>query len=390
MTADQQEAKEKRTLAGNGFRLEVSSPDDLQHWGTQEQAKWQWLTTYPLLSNTSAHSSRLYKRVKQAADQWRASGKDVEQILKDLRDFLEQSYSTPFVLNSESPEGKWVLGLQKERGDAIAAGAYAALTGHDLGNPIQQPKFVEGLIEGFLFRREIDWTASTHRDTLVQLESEYKENLALQEASIADWNNKIQHLVVNVEENLTQLSENLKNLHSEQANEFTELRDQHIQRLTTIEQTYDQKLALQKPVEYWQQKETHHKSRARIIGFVSTLVGLALTAVLGLLAYWIFAHLGKDEDPKHWQLGVLVITAFFAIWFERVLVRLFFSHLHLAGDAAERGVMILTYLSIAREGGQFGTDDKRLILQHLFRTASDGLVKDDAAPPSLFEMLTRR
>ena len=74
----------------------------------------------------------------------------------------------------------------------------------------------------------------------------------------------------------------------------------------------------------------------------------------------------------------------------RILVRMFLSNLHLATDAAERRTMILTYLSMSREGAEFTKDDKKLIVQHLFRSASDGLVKDDAAPPTIFEMLTRK
>jgi hypothetical protein len=51
--------------------------------------------------------------------------------------------------------------------------------------------------------------------------------------------------------------------------------------------------------------------------------------------------------------------------------------------------MIQTFLSMAREGSAFAPEDKTLIFQHLFRSASDGLVKDDAAPPNLLGMLQK-
>jgi hypothetical protein len=111
---------------------------------------------------------------------------------------------------------------------------------------------------------------------------------------------------------------------------------------------------------------------------------------LAWLAHWALANLKPTESPQHWQIGVLVIGAFFAVWLVRVFVRLLFSHLHLATDAAERRMMILTYLSMSRQGTQFGVEDKKLIVQHIFRSASDGLVKDDAAPPSVFELMTRK
>lgn len=70
-------------------------------------------------------------------------------------------------------------------------------------------------------------------------------------------------------------------------------------------------------------------------------------------------------------------------------MRLLFNHLHAATDAAERRMMILTYLAMSREGAQFAAEDKKLIVQH-FRSVSEGLAKDDAAPATLFELLTRK
>ena len=52
--------------------------------------------------------------------------------------------------------------------------------------------------------------------------------------------------------------------------------------------------------------------------------------------------------------------------------------------------MLQTYLSIIREGSVFAPEDKKLILERLFHPATDGLVKDDAAPPSPLEILSRR
>jgi hypothetical protein len=52
--------------------------------------------------------------------------------------------------------------------------------------------------------------------------------------------------------------------------------------------------------------------------------------------------------------------------------------------------MIQTYLSMSGEGTEFKADDRKLILDHVFRSASDGLVKDDAAPPSIIEVITKR
>ena len=79
----------------------------------------------------------------------------------------------------------------------------------------------------------------------------------------------------------------------------------------------------------------------------------------------------------------------FAVWGVRLVVRMFLSHLHLASDAAERVVMTRTYLSLLEGDRLSSKEDRQLILQALFRPASDGIVKDEGVPFSLAEVLTR-
>lgn len=85
----------------------------------------------------------------------------------------------------------------------------------------------------------------------------------------------------------------------------------------------------------------------------------------------------------------MALTSLFAVWAVRLLVRMYLSHHHLANDANERVVMVQTYLSLT-EGDKLTSDEHRkLILQALFRPATDGIVKDEGIPASVFELLTR-
>ncbi len=77
------------------------------------------------------------------------------------------------------------------------------------------------------------------------------------------------------------------------------------------------------------------------------------------------------------------------MWGIRLIVRMFLSHLHLATDAAERVVMTQTYLSLLDGKHLPNDEDRKLILQALFRPTSDGIVKDEGVPFSLAEALTR-
>ena len=51
--------------------------------------------------------------------------------------------------------------------------------------------------------------------------------------------------------------------------------------------------------------------------------------------------------------------------------------------------MARTYLSLLEGDRLASKEDRQLILQALFRPASDGIVKDEGVPFSLAEVLTR-
>ena len=75
---------------------------------------------------------------------------------------------------------------------------------------------------------------------------------------------------------------------------------------------------------------------------------------------------------------------------QRLFVRMFRSYLHLSTDGAERVMMVRTYLSLLEQNRLLGSDDRQLILQALFRPASDGIVKDEGLPPLMFNFLNRQ
>ena len=84
-----------------------------------------------------------------------------------------------------------------------------------------------------------------------------------------------------------------------------------------------------------------------------------------------------------------MLIGLFAVWGVRLVVRMFLSNMHLMTDAAERVVMVKTYLSLLEGDRLSSAEDRQLILQALFRPASDGIVKDEGIPASFFELLTR-
>ncbi|SFD89694.1 hypothetical protein SAMN04489710_10890 [Paracidovorax konjaci] len=213
----------------------------------------------------------------------------------------------------------------------------------------------------------------------------------------AESSDRFNHLETRYEESI-QLSQSALESH---AKNHQALHEKHQDGMETIRKTFREEIALREPNKYWQGKCSRHQMYATIWG-IATAILLAI-AMLGL------AHFAPDYFSKMdslpsiesgkpypavvahdtWRIGVFALMAIFGFWAVRLVVRMFLSHLHLHADASERMVMLQTYLALMEGNKLEDKDDRKLILQALFRPSTDGLVKDESAPPSIGEWLTR-
>jgi len=153
----------------------------------------------------------------------------------------------------------------------------------------------------------------------------------------------------------------------------------------TVESQYREFMGLKAPVEYWTKKAEKHKAGSeqnleRLTSF-AVIGGLILTAFLGIMAA-IAWNLATSNPPLPVYLTLVTISLAVTtgvIWATRVFVRNYLSEQHLYIDAEERATMIQTHLALI-EGGQNDPDERKILLQAIFRPTADGMVKDDAAP----------
>ncbi len=383
-------------LGEKGGKLEFDTPSEFQQWFADELTKWQWMNPIPQVNNALAQLRRIQNDANKYVARWsQAISSNADEVAQRdaLKQFVESNVGQQPLWLSSTTRGRFILGLSQDsaRGPLVAAGAYLAIGGsYSPANEPLHPKVVEGAIEGFLFKKEIDWTATTHREVLEKLERQYAGNIAEQKRKKEEIEQENKILNEQFSSGLAEKLKLLDELHENQINDFNKLVDTHKTNLEAIEKAYDQKLALLKPVKYWNARKNSHADKTKNFAIASGISGIVIFLVLGVLAYKFFLSIPNGEKPQVWQVAIFSVAAFFGIWFERILVRLFISNMHLATDAEERVTMLQTYLSIIREGSDFAPEDKKLILERLFHPAADGLVKDDAAPPSPLEILTRR
>jgi len=80
-----------------------------------------------------------------------------------------------------------------------------------------------------------------------------------------------------------------------------------------------------------------------------------------------------------WKYGFLILATTMCIWLLKILVKIALSNYHLSVDAKERVIMIRTYLALLKEGSGYEIDDKKVILDNIFRPTNFGIIKDETS-----------
>jgi len=186
-----------------------------------------------------------------------------------------------------------------------------------------------------------------------------------------------------IESSLTELSDT-KTAFKDQ---YTKAYESSRIELEQITATYDDKLALQASVRYWGLQKKHHDTKTIQYG-----IALAISVVAVVVGLILFSNSVLDTSFKDIHVSRLITAAVlttFGIWLVKILANIFMSHMHLATDSQERRTMIHTYLALTRKGQGPREEDRQLILQTLFRPSTSGMVKDDAGPMHLVDMVNR-
>lgn len=85
------------------------------------------------------------------------------------------------------------------------------------------------------------------------------------------------------------------------------------------------------------------------------------------------------NDINLLKYGFMILCISLGIWIIRILMKIALSNYHLSIDANERVIMIRTYLALLKEGSGFSDDDKKVILDNIFRPTNHGIIKDESS-----------
>lgn len=390
-------------LGANGGRLAPTSYEELNRWITLEENFWSWTQQ----RNFGNHDG-LVREAKQAlqharnyANQWQqqraSSPQHAQQQIEACKSQIEEAFVRRRLPHSTTPLGKRVESYRKDVSDRAASYFLSSQLSPLTSNTqyqVQELDAWRGMLEGLLERFQLGTTVAKGRKQAADLSFEQLREKA--EQLVGEKSEAYEALHREFQE----LAEAIRKAAEDQANSFivcqgerdeafAVLKQEHEQAMEALRKTFREELALRAPAQYWLEKREGHRLWAGVTGFLSFL-GIGTAAVgLGWQIHDMLQNTPANTQPDTWRLAVLALVGVFSVWALRLLVRMFLSHLHLLTDAGERVVMVQTYLSLLEGDHLTSKEDRQLILQALFRPASDGIVKDEGVPFSLAETLTR-
>ncbi|MDX2253201.1 MAG: DUF6161 domain-containing protein [Nitrospira sp.] len=390
------------SINGQTLPLSFSTFDELEDWIGKEQEFWQWIQPltgqdgqlHPLWIDSHNNFS-LIRNLIQSYRSNEASNHRTK-VLSKIHTVLSDLYNIPQILLSSSPEA---LYTKKVAESSPFVAAYI-LYGFINKNPQQQittGNAIKGITLAILFQKGVspdsvdahtaalDLASRQWRDFQTRAENDdAKRKISFDKLAdeFASWH-------------VTQKESHEQVAIKAQTN-FDDIAKRAQDNFGLIQTTYNEQLGLQAPVTYWDEQA---KSYLRTAIWFS---GAAIV-VAGLSAFFVWLEIQalvipfsdvSEKDPHQfgvhaWRYAFVIATAAFLVWPIRILVRILLSAVHLRIDARERSTLAKTYLSLLNRNEGLDQNDRRLILEVLFRPSSSGIVKDDAAPASVIQFLSR-
>lgn len=370
----------------------IQSHDELLQWAEHQREKWAWLEG---AHDPSGAAARLFGRFNQLQSQIaqdRAQGLQLAAAVNNVGRFFAPNADA--IELAESELGATVHLIGQLHGRTAAASALGLLrewtSPRDLSTLEQfrgavaamVPSSLQGEQATALFSRE----RNTYREALRRAVSETRqgeENRALATAGA----------IQQMRAETGRIARLLARRWIRRRIRDRGIGSKSVSDIRAVEAAYREFMQLQAPAEYWAAKSEDHKraekdAMHRLQAFF--VVALILTAVAFSAVGWFLISSAEIATAVYVVVsaGLATYTGL-VFWAGRLLTRLYLSEHHLRKDADERRVMTTTYLALTQERAAEEAD-RQIILAALFRSSSDGIVKDDGGiDPSLAAALAR-
>lgn len=353
---EQRELKGTKTIKGF-FEKE------LKFWQIVENPAGKVQAFINQLSQAVALLDRSEAQVKNNPDQFPGLK---QNILAELENNLQQTRQARRVIYSSKPEASFLRDLHKEDPNQVDS-AYLYFVGQNpsIGNRSQ----LLGTLRAYEFDRQsesiIVKKSKDEKRTLGRLRSEWDETRTN---------------LISEHESFIEQQEQWKEEFETKVNTWQAEKEEGV---TQLEELYGEKLHLEAPVQYWENRATKYTSSAR--NWLWVTIGLVAISILILLAVLYempeaFTKSLFKGDPMAIR-GIIIFASIisFAAYLIHIVVKIMLSNYHLVRDSEERAQLTHVYLALIKNEA-IDKEDRQIVLQALFSRADTGLLKEDSSP----------
>lgn len=386
-------------LGENGGVFAPISLDELETWVRTERGFWNWLGNADAANYGRAFQSYLEPLAKasQAASEARQLDSRDQVGATDRIDQCRQNIELAFrerrTPHSSTQLAKRVHSMSQQSPTAAAAYLYVMLP-NQYGFRFEEVPdigawhgFIQGLNERFGITG--DGQLRAQREAFADLAAKMERVAGQKTTAYDELERRFIALARDISETSAKQKSHFEHLSTTVDKAYKDALAEHAGQMEALRETFREKMTLRSSVEYWRDRADRHRDRADNLlkATFGSIVGLAVVVVVG--TFLVFRTSADPGKPDAWKLAILGFVGVLGVWVARLIVRMFLSDRHLSIDAEERVTMVQTYLALMEDKKVPTDEDRKLILQPLFRPASDGIVKDEGLPHPALELLTR-
>ena len=199
---------------------------------------------------------------------------------------------------------------------------------------------------------------------------------------------------------LGQFSE-LKNLFEKRETEFSQV-NEVLEKSKTLESEFDnakeavlKNIELKQATTYWEKQAEKYDKKYKFYFRTNIVIGVSLIIITFILINFTGLFTPNITDTADKKISdtitqvvhsasffnyiIFIMFTTIMVWMMKILVKIMLSNYHLAVDANERVIMLNTYLVLLEDGKGFEENDRKVILDNIFRQTNHGIITDETS-----------
>lgn len=341
------------------------------------------------LENSKTYFNQLKTSIIQFVNSYyNQASRNLTSYWSNVHNTISNTNSFPLPYNS--PETEFLLRIHKES-PRYFQGAFTFLIGNNFN--INNKDSFFGALLAYEFSQkdnsEIVERRNAEKSSISKIRNDFQKYLSESESIVIEHiknaNDKYEEFIKKIDELKTEKDNQFSSWFDEtKTTKWQNWYDPTTQRVKELEDTYREKLKLEEPAKYWNDRASKLKAQGWItLTLIIVLVGItcwSLAEILWTAPEQIYeSWFGNDKSAAiRWSIIYITLISFIA-YAIRALTKFMFSSFHLSRDCEERHTLTYFYLSLLNDS-KVDEKDRQLIMQSLFSRAETGLLKDDSSP----------